>query len=68
MGDWGGEVQKKFVRVQWEIKVARTYLHACCIILFLIRVFQNERFHLFLRFLASLINNDGTIRKCYSFS
>ena len=29
MGDGGGEVQKIFV--QWEIKVARTYLHACCI-------------------------------------
>ena len=28
--------------------------------MFLIRVFQNERFNRFLRFFASLINNDGT--------
>ena len=28
--------------------------------MFLIRVFQNERSNLFLRFFASLINNDGT--------
>ena len=28
--------------------------------MFLIRVFQNERFNRFLRFFVSLINNDGT--------
>ena len=28
--------------------------------MFLIRVFQNERFNRFLRFFASLINNGGT--------
>ena len=28
--------------------------------MFLIRVFENERFNRFLRFFASLINNDGT--------
>ena len=28
--------------------------------MFLIHVFQNERFNRFLRFFASLINNDGT--------
>ena len=31
-------------------------------------VFQNERFNLFLRFLAPLINDDGTLRKCYLLS
>ena len=48
------------------IKVARSYLYACC--LFLIRVFQDERFNRFLRFFASLINNDETLGKCYLFS
>ena len=36
--------------------------------MFLICVFQNERFNRFLWFLASLINNNGTLRKCYLFS
>ena len=35
----------------------------CVLVMFLIRVFQNERFNRFLRFFASLINNDGTLRK-----
>ena len=38
------------------------------LVMFLIRVFQNKRFNRFLRFFASLINNDGTLRKCYLFS
>ena len=33
--------------------------------MFLIRVFQNERFNRFLWFLASLTLNNGTLRKCY---
>ena len=36
--------------------------------MFLIRIIQNERFDRFLRFFASLIENDGTLRKCYLFS
>ena len=36
--------------------------------MFLMRVFQNERFNWFLRVFASLIDNDGTLRKCYLFS
>ena len=38
------------------------------LVIFFIRVFQNERFNRFLRFFASLINNNGTLRKCYLFS
>ena len=37
------------------------------LVMFLICVFQNERFNRFLRFLASLKNNNGTLRKCYLF-
>ena len=38
------------------------------LVIFFIRVFQNERFNRFLRFFASLINNNGTLRKYYLFS
>ena len=38
------------------------------LVIFFIRVFQNKRFNRFLRFFASLINNNGTLRKCYLFS
>ena len=33
--------------------------------MFLIHVFQNERFNRFLRLFVSLINNNGALRKCY---
>ena len=36
--------------------------------MFLICVFQKERFNRFLWVLASLIKNNGTLRKCYLFS
>ena len=38
------------------------------LVMFLICDFQNERFNRFLRFLACLKNNNGTLRKCYLFS
>ena len=44
------------------------FLFICVLFMFLIRVFQNERFSRFLQFLASLTNNNGTVRKCYVFS
>ena len=43
-------------------------LFICVLVMFLICVFQNERFNWFLWFLASSINNNGTLRKCYLFS
>ena len=57
---------------QWKpifisVKVARTYLYSV-VVMFLIRVFQNERFNRFLWLFASLINNDRTLRKRYLFS
>ena len=42
-------------------------IYMCVTYVFVSR-FQNERFNLFLRFLASLINDDGTLRKCYLLS
>ena len=45
------------------LKVVRSYLYACWLCFWF--AFQNERFNRFLRFFASLINNDGTLRKCY---
>ena len=44
------------------------FLFVRVLVMFLIRVFQNARFNRFLRFFASLMNIDGTLRKCYSFS
>ena len=35
------------------------------LVMFLIRVVQNERFNRFLWFWASLINNDEALRNCY---
>ena len=44
------------------------FLFICVLVMFLICVFHNKRFNRFLWFLASLINNNGTLRKCSLFS
>ena len=40
----------------------------CALVMFLNRAFRQEWFNRFLRFLASLIKNGWTLRKCYLFS
>ena len=45
-----------------------TNLFIYVLVIFLICVFQNEKFNRFLWFLASLINDNGTLRNCYLFS
>ena len=40
----------------------------CVLVMFLNRVFRQERFNWFLWFLASLIKNSQTLRNCYLFS
>ena len=43
-------------------------LFICALVMFLNRVFRQEWFNRFLWFLASLIKNGRTLRKCYLFS
>ena len=43
-------------------------LFICALVMFLNRVFRQERFNRFLWFLASLIKNSRTLRNCYLFS
>ena len=45
-----------------------TNLFIYVLVIFLICVFQNEKFNRFQWFLASLINDNGTLRNCYLFS
>ena len=47
--------------LRWPVHI---YMRVIC----LIRVSQNERFNRFLRFFASFINNNETLRKYYLFS
>ena len=50
-----------FANLRWPVPI---YMRVGYVF---IRVFQYERFNRFLRTFASLVNNDGTLRKRYLF-
>ena len=57
-------------RIQWHMRTKRSSSLGgpCALVMFLNSVFRQEWVNPFLWFLASLINNDSTLRKYYLFS